>query len=92
MPSSSIPSSTTDGPEIEIQPSQPSEGQKPGTTQEPSTPAGEEQPSSENNVSDLSTTQSVSSTILPPSTGTSVSVPKGDFKVVCYFTNWAWYR
>ena len=29
---------------------------------------------------------------LPPNKHEPINVPDSDYKVVCYFTNWAWYR
>ncbi|XP_071446319.1 probable chitinase 10 [Hetaerina americana] len=41
---------------------------------------------------DLSTTAVVSTTEMAKPTTPGTAVTMGDYKVVCYFTNWAWYR
>ena len=41
---------------------------------------------------DMTSVASVTQSTARPSTPSSTNPDSGEFKVVCYFTNWAWYR
>lgn len=81
--SPSLPASTTEIVTTWIPPTRPTKPTKPTTTAKPTTPT-------------TMKPTTITTTLRPTSTTTSTTTLKPAtseyFKVVCYFTNWAWYR
>merc|ERR1719309_188496 len=62
------------------------------TTSPPPTPTTTSPTPHEETTSEHTTREDTTSSYTTTETTTTEPVPSGDKKVVCYFTNWAWYR